>query len=165
MGYLQSNPNDVFPYFELAAKDALKMSLTLEGEDQLNQPNLPDFQIVIDSAEHTQSLRSLTADHVNQLIKVPGIIISCSKTRSKATTIAVKCSKCQSVKKLSCKSSMGGVTIPKCDRNGQKVAGMDECGPGTFVIMADQSEYIDQQTLKLQESPEGFPLIAYIEQA
>jgi len=156
MGYLQSNPNDVFPYFELAAKDALKLSLTMEGEDLVNQPNLPDFQIIIQSAENTQSLRNLTADHVNQLIKVPGIIISCSKTRSKATSITVKCSKCQSVKTLSCKSSMGGINIPKCDNNGGTIMNVD-CGVGSFVIMADQCEYIDQQTLKLQESPEVVP--------
>ena len=31
MGSLQSKPNDILPYFEMAAKDALKMSLTVEG--------------------------------------------------------------------------------------------------------------------------------------
>ena len=50
---------------------------------------------------------------------------------------------------------MQGVSIPsKCDRGGNSG---DDCGPGTFVIMADQCEYIDQQTLKLQESPEVVP--------
>lgn len=33
----------------------------------------------------------------------------------------------------------------------------EQCGPNTLVIMADQCEYIDQQTLKLQESPEAVP--------
>jgi DNA replication licensing factor MCM5 len=156
MGALQSKPNEIMPFFETAAKDALKMSLTIEGEDLVSQSSIPDFQIILRSAEHAQSLRHLTAEHVNQLIKVPGIVISCSKTRSKATVVAVKCSKCQIVKRLSCRSSLGGVTIPKCDRGGGPG---EDCGPGTFVIMADQCEYIDQQTLKLQESPEGTRLL------
>lgn len=50
---------------------------------------------------------------------------------------------------------MGGINIPgHCDRNG---APGEDCGPSTYVIMADQCEYIDQQTLKLQESPEVVP--------
>lgn len=49
----------------------------------------------------------------------------------------------------------GGVAIPgKCDRDGR---GGDECGPNPFVVMGDNCEYIDQQTLKLQESPEVVP--------
>eukprot|EP01036_Dinobryon_divergens_P033477 gene33477-43263_t len=134
MGSLQSKPNDILPYFEMAAKDALKMSLTVEGEDVLNNQNIPDFQIILQSGEVPQTLRNLTAEHVNQLIKVPGIVISCSKTRSKATVVAVKCNKCSTTKRLPCKSSLGGVTISRCS-----------------------GEYIDQQTLKLQESPEVVP--------
>jgi DNA replication licensing factor MCM5 len=51
---------------------------------------------------------------------------------------------------------MGGVTIPgKCDGDGQ--AADKECPPNSFVIVADSCEYVDQQSLKLQESPEVVP--------
>lgn len=50
---------------------------------------------------------------------------------------------------------MAGAQIPKkCDRDGGPG---EDCGPGSFVVMADHCEYIDQQTLKLQESPEVVP--------
>lgn len=50
---------------------------------------------------------------------------------------------------------MASASLPtKCDRNGLQG---DDCGANTYVIMADQCEYIDQQTLKLQESPEVVP--------
>lgn len=82
-------------------------------------------------------------------------MISCSKVRSKAIEVSIKCTKCQSVKRLSCRSVLGGTTIPaKCDRNG---AQGEDCGSGTYVIMADHCEYIDQQTLRLQECPEVVP--------
>jgi hypothetical protein len=51
------------------------------GEDVLSNQSIPDFQIILQSGEIPQTLRNLTAEHVNQLIKVPGIVISCSKTR------------------------------------------------------------------------------------
>lgn len=50
---------------------------------------------------------------------------------------------------------MGGAQIPTtCDRDG---APGENCGPSPFVILADNCEYIDQQTMKLQESPEAVP--------
>jgi DNA replicative helicase MCM subunit Mcm2 (Cdc46/Mcm family) len=36
---------------------------------------VPDFQIVLRSSQFPQSLRSLTSEHVNKLVKVPGIVI------------------------------------------------------------------------------------------
>ena len=46
------------------------MFLTAENRDLLNQQQISDFQIVLRSNQHTQSLRTLTADHVNTLVKV-----------------------------------------------------------------------------------------------
>lgn len=49
---------------------------------------------------------------------------------------------------------MMGVTIPsKCEGSPEK----NDCGPNPFIIIADNCEYIDQQTLKLQECPEVVP--------
>eukprot|EP01038_Epipyxis_sp_PR26KG_P005704 gene5704-7872_t len=154
---LQSRPSEIMPYFEAGAKDALKLSLTQESEQQLAQPNIPDFQIIFKSAQLPQSLRDLTAAHVNKLIKVPGIVISCSKTRPKPVKICIKCTKCKSVKNLVSNNPMAGVAIPnKCDYKDNN-PGAEDCGPGTYSISADDCEYIDQQTLKLQESPEVVP--------
>jgi DNA replication licensing factor MCM5 len=54
---------------------------------------------------------------------------------------------------------MGGVSLPsKCDRDGApEIHGAEDCGPNPFVIMADMCEYMDEQTLKLQENPEVVP--------
>lgn len=82
--------------FESGAKDALKQCLTQDNQAQL--PNIGDIQIILRSDQNTQSLRTFTADHVNALVKVPGIVISCSKARSKAVDICIKCTKCQAVK-------------------------------------------------------------------
>eukprot|EP00607_Mallomonas_marina_P001687 CAMPEP_0182434404 /NCGR_PEP_ID=MMETSP1167-20130531/69617_1 /TAXON_ID=2988 /ORGANISM="Mallomonas Sp, Strain CCMP3275" /LENGTH=626 /DNA_ID=CAMNT_0024624247 /DNA_START=143 /DNA_END=2024 /DNA_ORIENTATION=+ len=147
-------PETTKPFFESAAKEGLKTLLTASTAQEASDVSIPDFQIVLRSSQNSLSLRQLTSEHVNKLIKVPGIIISCSKTRSKATIIVVRCTKCQNVKKLIPKGPMAGVNIPnKCDAVSTMV---NDC-PGQYIVMADQCEYIDQQTLKLQESPEAVP--------
>lgn len=83
--------------FESAARDALKASLIQENQAELKLVK-DTFQIILRSNQNTQSLRTLTAEHVNSLIKVPGIVISASKARSKAVEVCVKCSKCQTLK-------------------------------------------------------------------
>jgi DNA replicative helicase MCM subunit Mcm2 (Cdc46/Mcm family) len=82
------------------------MSLTAENQEVLKQSNVPDFQIILKSNQNTHSLRDLTAEHVNSLIKVPGIVISCSKARSKAVEVVIRCTKCRNTKSLSCKAAM-----------------------------------------------------------
>lgn len=150
---LQTRPTEIMHFFEVGAKEALKLSLTMQNEDLISQPNVPDFQITLKSNQSTQSIRNLTAEHINSLIKVPGIVITCSKTRSKATSISIRCTKCQTVKTLPNKNAIGAVQIPsKCE-----AGTVDDCGPYPFVIMADKCDYIDQQNLKLQESPEVVP--------
>jgi DNA replicative helicase MCM subunit Mcm2 (Cdc46/Mcm family) len=47
----------------------LKQSLTTQNQEQL-QSNQGDFQIILKSDQNPQSLRSLTAEHINTLIKV-----------------------------------------------------------------------------------------------
>ncbi len=95
---LQAKPSETLPFFEAGAKDALKQSLTVISAGNVDNLGNQDFQIVLKSHQNTQSLRTLTAEHVNSLIKVPGIVISCSKARSKAVDICVKCTKCQAIK-------------------------------------------------------------------
>lgn len=95
---LANKPGEIMPFFEAGARDALEQSLTPENQEVLRHTNMSDFQVILKSAQNPQSLRNLTSEHVNLLVKVPGIVISCSKTRAKATLICLRCTKCQTVK-------------------------------------------------------------------
>lgn len=158
--------------FELAAKDALKLFLTSQGNTDIGSSTISDFQVILRSSQIPLSLRHLTADHVNKLIKVkeltqrlkqflclscllkvPGIVIKCSEISSKAITVGVSCSKCGHTKILSARDPLQSVSIPnKCDNSATS-----ECGLQTYEIDVDQCDYVDQQKLKLQESPEVVP--------
>ena len=56
--------------FEAAVKDALKLLLSTSGAAGVDHFSIPDFQIIFNSAQRPHSLRNLTAEHVNTLVKV-----------------------------------------------------------------------------------------------
>ncbi len=70
---------------------------------------------------------------------------------------------CKSTKLISCGSGFGGARFPRtCDTNLNSGAGAEglnvqKCPLDPFIILADNSEYVDQQRLKLQENPENVP--------
>ena len=152
---LQSRPDQVMPYFEAAAKDALKIFLTDSNALSTDEERVPDFQVTLHSAQLAHSLRNLNADLVNQLVKVPGIIISSTKSRAKAISIHLNCMSCNAEKKIPSKGPVHSVTLPpKCDAFNSTTE--QPCG-GKLVVMPDKCEFVDQQTLKLQEAPEVVP--------
>lgn len=67
---LQSRPAEFLEMFENAAKDALKYFLTEKSATEASVGAIPDFQVILRSAQLSHSLRNLTAEHVNKLIKV-----------------------------------------------------------------------------------------------
>lgn len=65
---LQTKPNETLPILESAAKESLAHLLTTQSLK--NEADIPDFQAILKSDQLPQSLRNLTAEHVNLLIKV-----------------------------------------------------------------------------------------------
>ena len=140
---LQSNPADYLSFFGTGAKDALRTIITSKSAGDVAKTSVPDFQVIMRSSMFPRSLRSLTSEHVNRLVKVPGIIISCTRVRAKATLIVVQCSLCGDRQDLPCKSVMGGVNVPqKC--HGPPAVNGERC-KGAYIIMPDKCEYVDQQ--------------------
>eukprot|EP00003_Mantamonas_plastica_P011458 TRINITY_DN2118_c0_g2_i3.p1 TRINITY_DN2118_c0_g2~~TRINITY_DN2118_c0_g2_i3.p1 ORF type:complete len:165 (-),score=38.29 TRINITY_DN2118_c0_g2_i3:32-526(-) len=96
------------------------------------------------------------AGRIAQVVRVQGIIISASKTRLKASKIALRCGKCGDTTRVEPRSGLGGITYPRqCSRPNE--GGTYTCGLDPYTIIPDDSEFVDQQTLKLQERPEDVP--------
>ena len=90
---------------------------------------------------------------MNRLVCLPGIVTAASKPRHKATSITVQCQSCKMTQTLACKPGMGGAHIPRvCTLSAgtPNAAGRADCGVDPFVMLAERSAYVDQQTLKLQ---------------
>ncbi len=104
----------------------------------------------------------MTAEHVNRLVMVPGIVTAASRPKHKATAITLQCKVCRATKNVAVSPGLGGAHIPRyCDGGGGPGAAEGgpsaQCGVDSFVVLQSKSAFVDQQTLKLQERPEDVP--------
>lgn len=177
---LQTRPTEHLKQFESAAKDLLRQ-LVLEqqpsslqqdeaqrtgeeGEQPSSGPGASSrelaVQVLVQSSQLAVEIRSLGADHVNQLLKVSGIVVSASRVKPKLTKAAMICRNCSHEKSVPCEGAFAQVPCPaKCDVGWRSNYKGDQvkCPPQPYVVMGDFCEFIDQQTLKLQELPEAVP--------
>ncbi|GLE07277.1 hypothetical protein PINS_up017407 [Pythium insidiosum] len=176
---LLKSPKEYLPLLEAAAKEMLAYLLVLNrsessatttdasadaypasstGSTAASLRGLPDIQVVLSSDQAPVPLRLVHAQEINKLVKVPGIIISATRVRTKCVAATLRCRHCGNAKRVAV-SGLGGIHIPRvCDRNREDDAPTgDACPPDSYQVVPDRCEYVDQQTLKLQENPEVVP--------
>jgi DNA replication licensing factor MCM5 len=108
--------------------------------------------------------RDLTANTMNKLVRIPGIVISASVLSSRATKLHLQCRACRSTKTVTPSAGLGGIGsgsdrgLPRvCDASGvdnQK----NDCPMDPYLIIHAKSSFTDHQTLKLQEAPDMVPV-------
>ena len=107
------------------------------GQAHVRLRNLPD----------SVDIRSIRVhdNHVGRMIAVSGIIRKATDVRPKITEAAFECQRC------------GTMTyIPQTDGGFQEPHECQGCErQGPFRVNYDQSEFVDSQKLRVQESPEG----------
>ncbi|KAI9462354.1 MCM-domain-containing protein [Lactarius psammicola] len=166
---IQNKPADVLPLFENAATKASRGILfPLEGgpndkPDDVADP-IPKLQISVKSGLNMLQFRDLTADTMNKLIRIPGIVISASVLSSRATKLHLQCRACRSIKSIYPAAGLGGLGggaergLPRvCDApepDGQK----KDCPMDPYLVIHSKSTFSDHQTLKLQEAPDMVPV-------
>ena len=112
------------------------------------------IQILIKGNLAPTPLRSIQSKHLNTLVRCTGIVISAAKVKSRATTVHLRCSRCQHETTVHATSGpFGSILLP------QRCLAADtqeqDCGPSPYSVVPDSSKFVDQQTLKLQEAPEN----------
>ena len=90
-------------------------------------------------------IRDIRADHRGNLIAVQGIVRKATDVRPKITNAAFECQRCGTLTRIP--QEGGDFQEP------HECQGCERQGP--FRINYDQSEFIDAQKLRIQESPEG----------
>ena len=72
------------------------------------------------------TIQSFKASEVNKMLVIPGIIISASRSRPKATAIHIRCKGCNNSKTIACGVAFGGAQLPRtCDA--PRTEGEDQC--------------------------------------
>ncbi|KAL0869248.1 hypothetical protein ABMA27_007518 [Loxostege sticticalis] len=150
---LYKKPTEHLPILEEAAKE-LADELTAprpEGEEKVE-----DIQVLLSSDSHAANLRELKSETVSRLIKIPGIVISASAIKAKATKISIQCRSCRNIiPNLPVRPGLEGYVMPrKCNT---EQAGRPKCPLDPYFIIPDKCKCIDYQVLKLQEAPESIP--------
>ncbi|XP_026314882.1 DNA replication licensing factor Mcm5 [Hyposmocoma kahamanoa] len=150
---LYKKPTEHLPILEEAAKE-LADELTAprpEGEEKVE-----DIQVLLSSDAHAANLRELKSETVSRLVKIPGIVISASGIKAKATKISIQCRSCRNIiPNLPVKPGLEGYVMPrKCNT---EQAGRPKCPLDPYFIVPDKCKCIDYQVLKLQETPEDIP--------
>jgi len=155
---LIERPSEYLEQLELAAADVLAASR--HREDNGEEPERTPVQVLLysDSQFGPSTMRNLTSENVTKLVRVSGIVIGASKAKAKATAICVRCKDCLGVMFCPCKPGFGGVQLPRtCHLANNVEPGAKPCSLDPWVVEPEKSQYIDQQTLKLQEAPESVP--------
>ena len=108
--------------------------------------------------------RDLTADRMNKLVRIPGIVISASVLSSTATKLHLQCRACQSTKIIYPRAGLGGVGagsdrgLPRYCEAPEPEGQKKDCPIDPYLIIHSKSTFADQQTLKLQEAPDMVPV-------
>lgn len=103
-------------------------------------------------------IRDLSSDQIGRLVVIPGIITSASKTSIKATKVVIKCRNCGHEKNMEVKGGFRGIQMPRqCQQSHVEGTERERCPLDPYLVVPEDSEYIDQQTLKIQEAPELVP--------
>ncbi|KAK5088216.1 minichromosome maintenance protein 5 [Lithohypha guttulata] len=153
---LTSDPTGTIPLFETAIRQCSQRIVYPQQPDI----KLPQHQLMLHSSVDHISIRDLTADNVSALVRIPGIVIGASTLSSKATALAIQCRNCQHTDKIAVEGGFQGISLPRtCGR--RKVPGQDEgdkCPMDPYFVVHEDSEFQDQQIIKLQEAPDQVPV-------
>lgn len=153
---LTNDPADTIPLFEAALKQCTQRIVFPHNA----QVELPQHQLLLHSSVAHTSIRDLNATNVSRLVRIPGIVIGASTLSSKATLLQIQCRNCDHVEYLPVEGGFSGITLPRtCAR--PKIPGQeagDPCPLDPYFVVHENSQFIDQQILKLQEAPDQVPV-------
>lgn len=156
---LHDDPSEMIPLFENAITDIGKRIAHLT--DDSVSDSFPNCQLILYSVANKTSIRDLDSEHISKIVRVSGIIISASVLSSRATSVQLICRNCKHTMRLNVSNGFGNLNLPKrCQgsHNFDDNATQAKCPSDPYVVVHDKSNFIDQQVLKLQESPDMVPV-------
>jgi DNA replication licensing factor MCM5 len=162
---LKQRPSTYLPVCERALKELYVELVKKDGDDlPTKAPSIQlmlTYDVDLEGSFGTMKplkIRQLTADQVEKLVVIQGIVVSAKKSRHKARKVCLRCSNCENYREITVGAGFSAAHIPAaCDGNNLR-GPMEKCPPNPFVIVDDLCEYVDEQVLKLQELPDHVPV-------
>ena len=144
---------DLYRFDQHLADDFLSQPEQLQeyAEEALRLYDLPvdvslgQAHVRVYNLPETTGIRDIRSQHVNTLVSVKGIVRKATSVRPKIREAAFECQRCGTLTR-----------VPQPDSDFQEPHECQGCErQGPFRINFDQSEFVDSQQLRVQESPEG----------
>lgn len=135
-----------------------------DGGVALKMQSMTKIQITLKSGLNMRQFRDLTANWMNKLVRVPGIVISASVLSSRSTKLHLECRSCKTPRTIEPPGGMGGLGsgsdrgLPRVCNAEQLPNQTKDCPMDPYIIIHNKSSFVDQQTLKLQEAPDMVPV-------
>ncbi|MFB6219628.1 MAG: LAGLIDADG family homing endonuclease, partial [Halobacteriaceae archaeon] len=107
--------------------------------------NLGQAHVRLRNIDESTDIREIRARHVNTMVAVTGMVRKATDVRPKVQEAAFECQRCGTLTR-----------VPQSSEQFQEPHECEGCErQGPFKVNHDQSEFVDAQTLRVQESPEG----------
>ncbi|CCE78512.1 Piso0_001137 [Millerozyma farinosa CBS 7064] len=156
---LMDDPSEMIPLFETAITDIAKRIAFLSNDEV--PKSFPSCQLILLSNANKISIRDLDSEHISKIVRISGIVISASVLSSRATEVQLICRNCKHTMRMKVGFGFGSLNLPsRCQgaHNFDDTSTQAKCPSDPYVIVHDKSTFIDQQVLKLQESPDLIPV-------
>ena len=150
---IRSKPFTNLPVLEKAAKE-LYLSFDLNRKSS----DVPDFQVQFISSQEIRRIRNIKSEDIGKIVSLTGIIIKSSRVLLKARKIVLQCKKCKHLKELDVDHGFVSMSIPVfCERPRGIGPNVENCPRDSYQVLSDKCEFVDFQTLKLQEHNDAIP--------
>lgn len=133
---LLAHPESVLRDANAALSKLSSMGKSLEGA-HVRIIGLPK------SAHHM--IKELRSEHIGRLIAVPGLIRKITEVRPRVVRAVFKCDRC---------GEEISISQNKPEFKEPKVCPSEDCDSKEFTLLAEESEFVDTQKLRVQEVPE-----------
>ena len=107
--------------------------------------SLGQAHVRVQNLPQSEEIRAIRHEHHGNLISVQGIVRKATDVRPKVLTAAFECQRCGTLTRIP--QAAGDFQEP------HECQGCERQGP--FRLNTDQSEFVDAQKIRVQESPEG----------
>ncbi|CAK61339.1 unnamed protein product (macronuclear) [Paramecium tetraurelia] len=152
--FILDRPQDIQETFEDKIKELYSQ------EKMINKSDCPDFQLQLISQQNPDLLRNLTAQQIGKLVTIKCIISASKSIKVKAKKLLIRCRECQDEQNINLGYGPKPVNLPRycLGKAQQKGAQTDaQCPTDPYVIIPEECQFIDQQTLRIQELSEAIP--------
>lgn len=146
------------PAFNPADYDADANGLPPPAQDRDVSKDGPAIQVTLRSKARLTQFRDLQATSISKLVRIPGIVISASVLASRAERLNLSCKNCRHATSIVVNGGFAGFSLPRTCGAPQIEGEPKDCPLDPYTIVHEKCAFVDQQIIKLQESPDAVPV-------